>query len=141
MVFDEVSAALEDYLERIYMLQKEGEGVRVKDLAEDLGVKAPSVTEALTHLKTRGLVSQEKYQGVHLTEEGLKIAREVYDRHCMLTKFFHEVLGVEEKQAEEDACRTEHLLGRATVRKLHKLVKLLEDYKKHDPDFLNGLKG
>ncbi len=139
MKFEEVSAALEDYLERIYMLKKERGDVRVKDLAEYLGVKAPSVTEALTHLKARGLVSQEKYQGVHLTDEGLKIAKEVYARHCMLKKFFHEVLGVEEKQAEEDACRTEHLLARVTIGKLQKFMERIDDYKQSDPDFLKGL--
>jgi len=139
-MFGEVSAALEDYLERIYMLQQKRGEVRVKDLAEYLGVKAPSVTEALTHLKERGFVSQEKYQGVHLTAEGLSIAKGVYERHCMLKKFFHEVLGVEEGQAEKDACKTEHLLNPATVQKLQKFVKMIEELKQSDPDFLKGLR-
>lgn len=139
-MFEEVSAALEDYLERIYILQQERGEARVKDLAEYLGVKAPSVTEALTHLKEKGFVSQEKYQGVHLTEQGLSIAKGVYGRHCMLKKFFYEVLGVEEGQAEKDACKTEHLLNPATVKKLQKFVQMIEEYKQSNPDFLKGLK-
>lgn len=98
------------------------------------------MTEALTHLKEKGFVSQEKYQGVHLTEQGLSIAKGVYERRCMLKKFFYEVLGAEEGQAEKDACKTEHLLNPAAVQKLQKFVQMIEEYKQGNPDFLKGLK-
>ena len=45
-----ISPVLENYIETIYILNKKYNTVRVKDLAEVLNVKPPSVNEALTNL-------------------------------------------------------------------------------------------
>ncbi|MCF7934640.1 MAG: hypothetical protein K9L73_07590, partial [Spirochaetia bacterium] len=42
----EMSSNQEDYLESIYKIIHQKEAVRVKDIAEDLGVRNPSVTSA-----------------------------------------------------------------------------------------------
>ena len=42
-----------------------------------------------------------------LTDEGLEIARRIYERHLLLTKWLIH-LGVSEDVAAQDACRIEH---------------------------------
>ena len=46
-----LSASLEDYLKEIYLLNLEGQEVRVTDIARSLGISKPSVNRAMNTLK------------------------------------------------------------------------------------------
>ena len=63
----------EDYMKAIYILSREGD-VRCFQLADSLSVSRPTVSISLKTLAEDGLVYFEK-QAVHLTAEGLKIAK------------------------------------------------------------------
>lgn len=108
----------EDCLEAILALAEAGPVVRVKDLAERLGVSRPSVVAALSALEERELVRHERYGGVELTGTGRRLASEVSRRHRLLQGFLEEQLGVSTTTAAEDACRMEHVLSQETVRQL-----------------------
>ncbi len=45
-----------------------------------------------------------------LTDKGLEKAEQIYTRHRILTDFLVKVTGVPVEQAEENACRIEHVL-------------------------------
>jgi len=113
-----ISSALEDYLEAVLILEEKKRFVRVKDLAQMMKVKAPSVNEALSHLKKRGLILQERYAPIELTSKGRGVAQAVLQKHEALKRFFQEVLGIDEKTAEEDACKVEHHLSKKTIKKI-----------------------
>ena len=122
-----VTASLEDYLEAIYFLNND-EGVRVTDIATELSISKPSVNRAINTLKSQGLVTHEHYGSLFLTEEGLDIAKKIAKRHFMLKKFLTQILEVDEKTAEEEACLIEHCLSADTVEKLEKFMnKTLKD--------------
>lgn len=122
-----VTASLEDYLEAIYFLNND-EGVRVTDIATELSISKPSVNRAINTLKSQGLVTHEHYGSLFLTEEGLDIAKKIAKRHFMLKKFLTQILEVDEKTAEEEACLIEHCLSADTVEKLEKFMnKILKD--------------
>ena len=53
-------------------------------IAAALGVKMPSVAKAMIELKKLGLVTQEPYSGVELTEEGQRVAAMILNRHILL---------------------------------------------------------
>ncbi len=114
----ELSPALENYLEAIYILQKVKHPVKVIDIAEYLSVKMPSVTYNMIKLAGKGLIKHEKRSHVELSESGERIARSVHRTHEELFDFFHNILGVSRSAAEEDACRAEHTLSRETVGRL-----------------------
>ena len=118
-----LTRSLEDYLEAVYILQKEGGEVRMKDLAARLNVKASSANEAVERLADLNLVKHERYGSVALTERGRRQAEVVYSRHQALLKFLHEVLGVDREVAERDSCALEHSVSPET---LSKLVKFIE---------------
>jgi len=110
-----MTPSMEDYLETILFLFQRNGNVRVTDVALEMGISKPSVNKAINILKTQGYVQHEHYGLLSLTEEGESFAREVADRHFALKRFLHELLGVEEKKAEDEACRMEHAMSRGTV--------------------------
>ena len=121
------TAGMEDYLETIVMLKEKGEPVTVTAISKMLGVRKPSVNWALVKLSEAGLVFHEKYGDVELTQDGARIAGEVYRRHKLLRSFLADVLDVSSETAERDACRMEHLLSPDSVVKLEKFIKFILD--------------
>ncbi len=122
----EITPTMEDYLEVIGQLGKKDEVVRVKNIARQLNVKMPSVTEALKTLAKDGLIRHEKYGYVELTQRGGRIAKEIYSRHQTLFKFLNQILGIDARTAEEDACKMEHTISSTARKKLIEFIKSLE---------------
>ncbi|MBN1522140.1 MAG: metal-dependent transcriptional regulator [Candidatus Aureabacteria bacterium] len=132
-----ITPALEDYLESILIIQERGNVPRVKDIARMINVKAPSVIEALSHLQKKGLVVHERYGYIEMTSKGLKKAKKLYGRHLLLKKFFQDVLGLDKKLAEEDACRIEHYLSQETLNRMLSFINFIEDHPEEKPDWLS----
>ena len=113
----------EDYLETILILQERTGHVRSIDIATELGYSKPSVSRAVGILKSGGFITVKPDGQIVLTKLGLLKAREVYDRHLLITKFLHEVLGVSEENTNEDACKIEHVISAETYEKLNVFVE------------------
>lgn len=96
----------EMYLETVYVLSKNGV-VRSLDVAEYMGFSKPSVSRAVGLLKQGGYLLMDKDRYLTLTESGLDVAKKIYERHTLISKFLVR-LGVDEKTATEDACKMEH---------------------------------
>ena len=108
-----IQKSAEDYLEQILILLESKGYARSVDISEALGVTKPSVSVAMKKLREGGYISMDKGGLISLTDKGFPVARRVYDRHLMLTKFFT-MIGVDEKTAQEDACKTEHVISEKT---------------------------
>jgi DtxR family Mn-dependent transcriptional regulator len=119
------TASMEDYLKAIVLLSQGDEEVTVTKISNLLGVKKPSVTCALIRLSEIGLVTHKKYGLVALTPEGLKIAQDVYHRHKILCHLLVDILGVDTKVAEDDACRMEHFLSPSSLKRLAKFIEFV----------------
>ncbi len=112
--------SLEDYLERILMLQSEIGNVRAVDIARDMEFSKASVSIAMKKLEEKGLVFVEADTGyLNLTDEGREIAKKTYEKHETLTSFF-KTIGVNPTTAESDACKIEHDLSDETFECLQK---------------------
>ena len=118
-----VTAVLEDYLEAIFNLSKNEGGARSRDIAETLAVHKSTVTSALKALKQMHLVHYSPYEAVTLTNEGMKVARDVVRRHETLKEFFTDILGVDSDTAEKAACGMEHSMPREIVDKLAEFAR------------------
>ena len=114
---------MEDYLEAIFNLAKEKRVVRVKNIAERLGVKMPTVTNMLKTLSKKGLIEYEKYEYLELTNRGSAIGREIDRRHSILDNFLTDILKINAKTANEEACRMEHGISHATM---HRLIEFMD---------------
>ncbi len=117
------SESLEMYLEAIVELDAQSEAVRSVDIARYLGVSKPSVSRAMNNLKSAGLILQEPYGRVTLTEAGRKKADHIHGLHHMITDFFMEALGLSAQTAEADACRIEHVISPETVMAISEYLK------------------
>ncbi|SCX82849.1 metal-dependent transcriptional regulator [Butyrivibrio sp. INlla14] len=113
----------EDYIETIYLLKKKKGTVRSIDVANELGFSRPSVSRAVGILKDNGLVTVADDGELVLTEEGLKTAKSVYEKHKNLTTFLMMTTGVDETIAENDACRIEHIISPETFKGIKKFIK------------------
>lgn len=122
----EITPTMQNYLEAIGQLGSEEQVVRVKNIARQMNVKMPSVTEALKTLARDGLIRHEKYGYVQLTQKGENIAEEIYSRHQTLFKFLNEILRIDPRTADEDACRMEHTISSTALKKLIEFIKTLE---------------
>ncbi len=100
----------ENYLETIYIIQKEQGFVRSIDIARKLNVSKPSVSRAMGLLRQEGFIDMADNGPIVLTDKGLEKAEQIYTRHRILTDFLVKVTGVPVEQAEENACRIEHVL-------------------------------
>lgn len=100
----------EMYLETILMLKKKNEYVRSIDVAHEMGFSKPSVSRAIKLLRESKLLIVDQKGYIDFTNEGREVAEKVYNRHTTLTRFLVG-LGVNEQQAEEDACRLEHIIS------------------------------
>ena len=121
-MFMKLTKSLEDYIEAIYMINENG-NVRLRDVAQKLEVKLPSANQALNKLSEEKLIHYEKYGNIKLTVKGEKTAKEVYKKHEALYKFLTEILGVDKKIAQKEACEMEHCLSTQTIKKLIKFLK------------------
>ena len=100
----------EMYLESIYMLSKQQPAVRSIDVVEYMGYSKPSVSRAMSLLKSGGYIEVNAGGLITLTDEGRQIAERMYERHTVLTQLLVN-LGVEPDVAAEDACKIEHVIS------------------------------
>lgn len=109
----------EMYLETIYRLSEKGKlPVKSVDVANRLSISRPSVNRAVNTLKADGFIFQQNYGDIMITEKGLAAAERIFFKHRLITAFFAEALSLPPAQAEEDACRIEHIISDAAVDKM-----------------------
>ncbi len=114
-----LTQSIEDYIETIFVDDaKNQNGMRVTDLAAAMGVTKASANDAVRKLKELGYVEHERYGQIFLTELGKAKGGSVYEKHCAITQFLTDVLGVEAHTAEEDACNIEHIISTETFCKM-----------------------
>lgn len=111
MTAPRLSAAMEDYLKAIFLLQDEGEAVTTVGLAARLGVAAPSVTNMVKRLHDTGLVLHSPYRGIELTPAGRAVAVEVIRHHRLLELYLVEFLDVPWDKVHDEAERLEHVIS------------------------------
>ncbi len=123
---DHLSSSLEDYLETIYLIVQKKKAARAKDIAVELKVKASSVTGALRLLSEKGLVNYAPYDIITLTSAGEKIALDVLKRHKALHDFLKDVLGIEEQEANDSACKLEHAISPVVLERLISFIDFVQ---------------
>lgn len=125
-----MTASLEEYLKVIYILLKIKGIARVTDIAEELGVKKPSVNRALKILKEEGFIYYEAYKDIELTDKGIICAKDIVRKQDTLKAFLVEVLSVDDKKAETEAKLMKHAISEDTVNKLESYIQSIIDVDK-----------
>lgn len=105
------SATIEDYLETLYILQRDGVPIVGTRLAEILGVTPPTVTNTLKRMTRDGLITPDEGRGSVLTEQGLETARSVMRRHMLMEWLLVTTLKIPWSQTHAEAHNLEHTVS------------------------------
>ena len=117
----QIHQSAEDYLECILKLSKQRPVLRSIDIANDMNYSKPSISVAMKNLRLNGYISVDESGFITLTDSGMEIASNIYDRHLILRKWL-EFLGISPETAEQDACKIEHTLSKETYTALRKHI-------------------
>jgi len=135
-----LSESQQDYLKIVLGLVNEKKVARIKEIAHQKSVSMPSVTEAMRKLSKDGFVQYSAREFVELTPAGETAAHRLSSKNMFLKNFFIDVLGIEDRVAEKEACEIEHHLSVATLDRLILLYQFLSECKKNDSLALNLFK-
>lgn len=117
----------QNYLETIYLLQRENGQVRSIDVAKALSFSKPSVSRAMGKLKEAGYLEIQEGGKLVLTKEGNKLAKNLVDRQETITQFLMMTADVEQSVAEEDAKKMMHFLSDKTFKGIKSFIKQVEE--------------
>jgi DtxR family Mn-dependent transcriptional regulator len=106
-----LTAAVEDYVKAVYMLEQREGSASTAALAARLEVTPAAVSGMLRKLAALGLVAHEPYRGVRLTDRGRLVALEVVRHHRLLELFLVESLGMGWDEVHAEAEVLEHVLS------------------------------
>ncbi|MBK8658929.1 MAG: metal-dependent transcriptional regulator [Bacteroidetes bacterium] len=124
------SSTEENYIKAIFHLSEDGdESISTNDIARQVNATAASVTDMLKKLKSKKLITYQKYHGVRLTSEGEKTAKSIVRKHRLWEVFLVEKLGYSWDKIHDLAEQLEHVRSEELIDRLEKFL----DYPKFDP--------
>ena len=112
------------YLETILVLSRRLPAVRSIDIMEHMGYSKPSVSRAMSLLKSGGFIRMDEDGYITLTKDGQQVAETIFERHTVLTRALI-LLGVDPDTAAEDACKMEHAISDQSVTAIKKYLDSL----------------
>ena len=120
----------EDYLKAIYHVSQSSSGaVATPSIAKQIGAKPSSVTDMFKKLSDQNLVKYQKYQGVSLTNEGVKTALRIVRKHRLWESFLVSHLNFNWDEVHQVAEQLEHIQSEKLTNELERFL----DYPTHDP--------
>ena len=108
----------EEYLKTIYTLQRTEKTVRVTDIAKKLNKTKPTVNYAINNLKAEGLLNYEAYGEITLTHKGEQEAQKILEAYDIMYLFLKEIIGLDDKKAEQEATKVKATLEDETLNKI-----------------------
>jgi len=124
-----LTSSLEEYLKVIYEITQTEPVARVKNIAKQMEVSLPSVTNALKRLDQLGYVRYEKYGLILLSEKGIERAQKLEKTSCILRTLLVDFIGVPESDISKISCRIDHYFNEETQARMEALLRILKKVK------------
>lgn len=122
--------AEENYLKTIFHLGGANANiVTTNAIAEQMETKPSSVTDMAKKLAEKGWVHYKRYQGVSLSEKGIKTALSIIRKHRLWEVFLVKKLAFTWDEVHEVAEQLEHIKSEKLIDRIDALL----DYPKYDP--------
>jgi len=116
------SKTIEDYLQVMYYMTRDGMPIIGARLAERIGVAAPTVTATLQRMSRDGLISMDGQKVVHLTDEGREQAESIVRRHALAERLLTDILGLGWSESHEEAHLVEHVISAKVEQRLMQVL-------------------
>ena len=117
---DELTPAMQDYLEMICRLSAKSSIVRISTLATELHVRPSSASKMAAHLAETGYILFARYGYIRLAEKGQETGRYLLYRHEVIQRFLCMV-----NHSTDELRQTEKIEHFRTVRNLAALCDRL----------------
>ena len=114
---------------------------RVSDVARRLNITRGSVSISLKPMKEAGLILQDENRHLRLSEKGQRLVDGVKSKRVLIRRLLSELLGLDEQQAEIDACKMEHLISNETAQRLVAFFRFIDSAQHPAHDFLSAWRG
>ena len=111
MVAAKPTATVEDYLQVIYNMVRDGKTVIAARLAEKMGVAAPTVWATLQRMQRDNLVQLKERKEIFLSDSGWEAAESIIRRHRLTERLLTDLLGLDWAEAHEEAHLIEHAIS------------------------------
>lgn len=121
----ELSNAMEDYIEMLYRLEKEKDEVHIKDVALSLNVRYSSVTKMMYRLQSKKLVIFKNYSPIKLTEKGKRVGFYLLYRHNVLVEFMKFINKDDYELSSVE--KIEHFIDFKTIQNIESLLSTLNN--------------
>lgn len=112
----------EDYLKCIYEIGTHTQKITNKEIAAQMQVSPPAVTEMIKKMTVEKLIVKDKTNGYLLTDLGLHLVSELYRKHRLIEAFLVHDLGYTTDQIHEEAEVLEHTVSELFVERLEKML-------------------
>ncbi|MFQ6174388.1 metal-dependent transcriptional regulator [Streptococcus anginosus] len=112
----------EDYLKCIYEIGTHSQKITNKEIAAQMQVSPPAVTEMIKKMTAEKLIVKDKTNGYLLTDLGLHLVSELYRKHRLIEAFLVHDLGYTTDQIHEEAEVLEHTVSELFVERLEKML-------------------
>ncbi|MGO3886259.1 MAG: metal-dependent transcriptional regulator, partial [Mycetocola sp.] len=122
MTVSDLTPTSQDYLKVIWSLQEWSDApVTASQIAQRLGVRVSSVSDAVRKLGEQGFVDHKRYGSVTLSDSGRIHAISMVRRHRLIETFLVETLGYQWDEVHDEAENLEHAVSDLMVSRIDSL--------------------
>jgi DtxR family transcriptional regulator, Mn-dependent transcriptional regulator len=104
------TSVVEDYLQVLHYLTRDGCMVIAARLAERLNVSAPTVTATLQRMERDGLIEHGPRKEILFTRVGRQAAEDIVRRHALAERLLTDLLKMPWHESHEEAHGVEHVM-------------------------------
>jgi DtxR family transcriptional regulator, Mn-dependent transcriptional regulator len=122
MKLERPSETVEDYLQLIYTMEREGAPVIAARVKERKGVSAPTAWATLKRMERDGLVSLGRDHHIELSTAGQEKAESIIRRHMLAERLLTDILKLDWADVHDEAHKVEHAISPLIERQILKLL-------------------
>jgi DtxR family Mn-dependent transcriptional regulator len=104
------TSVVEDYLQVLHYLARDGYTVIAARLAERLNVSPPTVTATLQRMERDGLITHGPRKEILFTTDGRHAAEDIVRRHALAERLLTDLLKMPWHESHEEAHGVEHVM-------------------------------
>jgi DtxR family Mn-dependent transcriptional regulator len=105
------SETVEDYLQLIYTMRREGAPVIAARVKDRKGVSAPTAWATLKRMERDGLVTLAADHHIELSAQGQEMAESIIRRHMLAERLLIDILKLDWADVHDEAHRVEHAIS------------------------------
>jgi DtxR family transcriptional regulator, iron-dependent repressor len=113
---------VEDYLQLIYTMNREGTPVIAARVKERKGVSAPTAWATLKRMERDGLVSLSETHRIELSPKGQEMAESIIRRHMLAERLLTDILKLDWADVHDEAHKMEHAISPLIERQILTLL-------------------